>query len=757
MHSADLQAAMTNTRDFEAAKLEANHAQAVNLVMNGSSELDSKLKQFITSIIFDQSTVAVGDMCLPLLCTISTNLPANDTTANISTTHISTSSLSTTATSNILTTAATNNLLDTHNQELPKTGNRQWLFTNQSPVHPTSCQNHNSEIQELATITENKLLDAIFPFELEKLLAMPLFSGAILKEKPITTMYTNAKVDSHLIKLILDSRSASTVNAQIIMADEATKTPISEIDNFSIEVNSIIVPIKVLLQLSQNGQYTQIPATCGYFKTPNMPASLIEFEKEEKKPIWEAYQVSWANKDHNKLPLIGNRKKRQKKKEKGRKKDQYPLASPLIILTLYHSNLLIAVQNWYASIATRNCYQWVSAVATIRNARWQPSFIITYIGGTCDKLCQYTILISDWTLLEDIQSNDWTDELAPTRKEQEQWLEKINARLCDFQYCNKCDLNYNPPICIIYMIPEKEESINSCTLELELNFNPSLNSDNNDKNNGSSFALNNNETYDDSNSDSNSKTFIALSDLTKEQELKWFSNNGEGIRPECAHNTDAEFDLRYPGKNAIKLEPYLCTCIDLKIALKILATTMVQLISRSSLAKKGINIKREIIDTRYVGNIIAMLQNNSKKAYIIDLNEKIAQAIFLSLVKTREELGITAREIQKFGSTSRINISVNMAEKEVINKEEIISTHQSISIPLYDQYILAIKKEVKNQAQLFETEATICKSGEIGLTNLYILAKSPKNIKIFIYNTTGNIIKIPKETVIGYLTTEVKD
>ncbi|KAG9292872.1 hypothetical protein G9A89_016234 [Geosiphon pyriformis] len=32
--------------NFEAAELEANHAQAVNLVMNGSFELDSKLKQF---------------------------------------------------------------------------------------------------------------------------------------------------------------------------------------------------------------------------------------------------------------------------------------------------------------------------------------------------------------------------------------------------------------------------------------------------------------------------------------------------------------------------------------------------------------------------------------------------------------------------------------------------------------------------------------------------------------------------------------
>ncbi|KAG9301110.1 hypothetical protein G9A89_012493 [Geosiphon pyriformis] len=86
-------------------------------------------------------------------------------------------------------------------------------------------------------------------------------------------------------------------------------------------------------------------------------------------------------------------------------------------------------------------------------------------------------------------------------------------------------------------------------------------------------------------------------------------------------------------KNAIKLELHLCTYIDLKIALKIPATIIVQLVSRSSLAKKEINIKEGIIDIGYVGNIIAMLQNDLEKTYIIDPNKKIAQTIFLPLVK----------------------------------------------------------------------------------------------------------------------------
>ncbi|KAG9301403.1 hypothetical protein G9A89_018075 [Geosiphon pyriformis] len=328
--------------------------------------------------------------------------------------------------------------------------------------------------------------------------------------------------------------------------------------------------------------------------------------------------------------------------------------------------------------------------------------------------------------------------LAPTREEQEQHLEKINTQLCDhcliscdFQYCNKCDLIYNLPPHMIYTILKKNEPISHCVLELESTFNSNSNFDNDDnKNNSSSSAQYNNKNNNNPDPNSNHETYIALPNFIK--------------KPEHMHNTDAEFNLRYLEKDPIKLEPHLHTCIDLKIALEILATTMVQLASRSSLAKKGINIRGGIIDAGYIGNIIAMLQNNSEKTYIIDPNKKIAQAIFLPLMKVaqlvlvrnREKLGITVRGIQGFELMGRIDVTVNMAEEE---------------------HMLAIKREVKNQAQLFKAEATICKSEEIGLTNLYISAKSPKNITIPIYNTIESVIKIPKGTIIGYLTTKVED
>ncbi|KAG9296421.1 hypothetical protein G9A89_015013 [Geosiphon pyriformis] len=50
LHPGTLQDTVTHARDFESTESEANHAQAVNLVMNRSSELDSKLKKFSESI-----------------------------------------------------------------------------------------------------------------------------------------------------------------------------------------------------------------------------------------------------------------------------------------------------------------------------------------------------------------------------------------------------------------------------------------------------------------------------------------------------------------------------------------------------------------------------------------------------------------------------------------------------------------------------------------------------------------------------------
>ncbi|KAG9296381.1 hypothetical protein G9A89_014973 [Geosiphon pyriformis] len=390
---------VTNARDFEAAELEANHAQAVNLVINGSSELDSKLKQFksVMFIIVNQSTVATGNT------TISSELPTYDAAATLSTTSILNTNLSTNDTSKLLAIATTHlsatasgnisaptnsnttteliskqnskaeidstklEIIDgilLHNQQdlnngiwtlgMPNTQNYLSLLITPKDAQPNNLKanQHPTLTSNIlpATIIENELLDAIFPFKLKEPSTTPLFSGATLEEKPITAMYTNAKVDGHSIKLILDSGLAGsiitkqlmdqlgcrvdcTASARIITTNGATKTPIGEIDDFPFEVNGIIIPIKVLvmeatqyqvlvendwlsktnaildwtmqeLQLSQNGQHTHVPAMCGHFKTTNLTTSLIKFEEDKEKPTWEAYQVSWADENHNELLLI---------------------------------------------------------------------------------------------------------------------------------------------------------------------------------------------------------------------------------------------------------------------------------------------------------------------------------------------------------------------------------------------------------------------------------------------------------------------
>ncbi|KAG9286366.1 hypothetical protein G9A89_014532 [Geosiphon pyriformis] len=50
LHPGTLQDTVTCTRDFESAESETNYAQAINLVMNGSSKLNSKLEKFSESI-----------------------------------------------------------------------------------------------------------------------------------------------------------------------------------------------------------------------------------------------------------------------------------------------------------------------------------------------------------------------------------------------------------------------------------------------------------------------------------------------------------------------------------------------------------------------------------------------------------------------------------------------------------------------------------------------------------------------------------
>ncbi|KAG9295820.1 hypothetical protein G9A89_009049 [Geosiphon pyriformis] len=332
---------------------------------------------------------------------------------------------------------------------------------------------------------------------------------------------------------------------------------------------------------------------CGHFKTINTPAPLIKFEEEEEKPTWEAYQVlkqreehtwrttinAWTDNNQSELlPTISweeKRKGKEKEKNKTQPKDgqvHTPFAS------CYHSHHLFHLN----AKTTTGCEHIIIANHAITNATDIQSakasgtmnHVLLVVNSYSTRRYGMTFLIKEeHATLHTIQGAT-PNKILEIKNNPPEQIDIIFKRAG--AVASICNLIYNPPIRMIYIIPEKEKPISSCTSELESIFNPDLNSNNdNDKNTSSSSIQYSNEDNSNLDSDPNSKTFIALFDLTKEQELKWFSDNNEGIMPEYAHDTNTGFDLRYPRKNAIKLEPYLHTCIDLKIALEILATTMV--------------------------------------------------------------------------------------------------------------------------------------------------------------------------------------
>ncbi|KAG9289001.1 hypothetical protein G9A89_015550 [Geosiphon pyriformis] len=302
-------------------------------------------------------------------------IPAHDATANLSTTSISNSSISTTghlltaATSNLSTTTPNNlsaaapvNLSNTPNSNTttkltskwnPKAENDTTKLEISNDSSLTNLQFINTTIWISSvefghcnipptTVTNDEILATIFPFKLKKTTTVPLFNGATLKEKLITAMYTDAKVNGHLIKLILDSGLAGSIitrqlmdqlghqvnraiSTKIITADKTTKTPIGKIDDFFIEVNGIIILIKVLVMkatqyqaLVGNNWLTKTNTILDWTTQNHMPAPLIDLEEEKPKPTWKAYQVSWADVDHNELlPILTwNNNDQEKRKEK---------------------------------------------------------------------------------------------------------------------------------------------------------------------------------------------------------------------------------------------------------------------------------------------------------------------------------------------------------------------------------------------------------------------------------------------------------
>ncbi|KAG9302822.1 hypothetical protein G9A89_009599 [Geosiphon pyriformis] len=508
-----------------------------------------------------------------------------------------------------------------------------------------------------ARITENANLSDIFPFEFKANESSFLLSNAAVNEqKTIIAMYTEAEVEGKTIYLILDI---------IVTADGMKKTPVGKIDNFPFTLDKITISVKVLvmdvpqyqalirndwlqkantnlnwetqeLTIFYQGQHTRVPATCGTFNKCSEKAPAFEFELEKKKPLIETFMAlgstsNWANETeqehftpHSK-PETSGWNIPYSKPEPRKQCPYIPLKCKDCHKKLSSMGACISPEEEYEN---HTCY-YCKGHLIKRSGKWDNTLCLTcgdilleecnwidvaMRGGVCDQTCQYALSISEkvkrgtpfnaaynsvlnklyhyphdaemifnlaialinGATKEDVRQMkkaeyiEYTMELAGFDYEDE--VEQMNIRLCE-ECIMLCDEQWCPE-CYALIIPLSSEND-----ENKIEF-------------GEPEATEEIET-----------TPIYLIKNQPALQLKYFNNNGQGIKPKKAHEIDAEYDLKYSGKDTLVLKPKSLTKINLKIALKIPPRAMVQITSQSSLASKEINVRGGIIDAGYTGDI----------------------------------------------------------------------------------------------------------------------------------------------------------
>ncbi|KAG9297019.1 hypothetical protein G9A89_008605 [Geosiphon pyriformis] len=326
---------------------------------------------------------------------------------------------------------------------------------------------------------------------------------------------------------------------------------------------------------------------------------------------------------------------------------------------------------------------------------------------------EYTMELAGFNYKDEVKVyHQIASYIYPTQEAQIQRLEQMNIRLCE-ECIMPCDEQWCPECYTLSIL------LSSKNDENKIEF-------------GKPEATEEIET-----------TLIYLIENQPALQLKYFNNNGQGIKPKKAHKIDAEYDLRYPGKDTLVLKPKFLTKINLKIALKIPPGAMVQITSQSSLASKKINVREGIINAKYTGDITVMLQNKTDKPFKIEHAEKIAQAIYLllinisglQLVNQREQLGKSDRETQDFEiGVIYSNIFQQELPQTVPDFSEIIG-HSIPKInpnPSSENYYVVMKKlsrinmgqlEPQQQTQLKELIAEFAdifaeNNNDLGRTNL---------------------------------------
>ncbi|KAG9302867.1 hypothetical protein G9A89_022283 [Geosiphon pyriformis] len=242
-------------------------------------------------------------------------------------------------------------------------------------------------------------------------------------------------------------------------------------------------------------------------------------------------------------------------------------------------------------------------------------------------------------------------------------------------------------------------------------------------------------------------------------QLKYFDNHGQGIKPEKAHEINVRYNLRYPGKDTLVLQPKSLTKINLKITLEILPRAMIQIAFRSLLASKEINIRGGVIDAEYTEDITIMLQNETDKLFRIEHAEKIVQVIYLLLinisglqsVNNREQLGKSERGMQSFGLIRWFTVPVNIALNTQNESHQILQLLQStIILSFGEHYEIYTCSKPTNTQQIFESNKQICLKHEILIPNVYI-PKRIKKFQVIFYNPNNYPIVLLNKLEIGII------
>ncbi|KAG9285511.1 hypothetical protein G9A89_006499 [Geosiphon pyriformis] len=439
------------------------------------------------------------------------------------------------------------------------------------------------------------------------------------------------------------------------------------------------------LTISYQGQHTQVSVTCDTFNKCSEKAPAFEFELEEEKPIIETFMAlgstsNWADETEQQY-FSTNDSLETKEPVTTRWNVSYSKPEPqkqCPYIPLKCKNCHKKLSSMGACILPEEEYENHTCHLIKRSGKWDNTPCLTcgdmlseecnwidvaMRGRVCDQTCQYALSISekvkrrtpfnaaynsalnklyhyphDAKIIFDLTMtliNRATKKNVCQMKEAE-YIE-YTIKLTRFDY--KDEVKVYHQIAKQINIRLCEECIMSCdeqwclecyALSIPL---PSKNDENEIE-------------FEEPEATKEIKaTPIYLIENQSALQLKYFNNNGQGIKPKKAHEIDAEYNLRYPDKDTLVLKPKSLTKINLKIALEISPRVIVQIASRSSLASKEINVREGIINAGYTGDITVILQNKTDKPFKIKHTEKIAQAIYLLLINISGLQLVNQREL----------------------------------------------------------------------------------------------------------------